>query len=92
MARREPSEPKREPSEPKSAALLVRPKCRPTTTYLVSPRTALLLLLALLAGAAATALTVAGRAGWPAAILTGTGAAGAALALFDRVIGPPDRR
>jgi hypothetical protein len=70
------------------------PRSKPSEPrrYLMSPRTALVLLLALLVGAGAAGLSIARRDGWPAAILAGAGAAGAALVLFDRTIGPADGR
>jgi hypothetical protein len=52
-------------------------------------RSALVLLLGLIAGAAAGALTYAARHSLAEAVLASLGAAGAAVLFFDRLIAPP---
>jgi hypothetical protein len=54
---------------------------------LLSTRAALLMLLAVLAGLSAGALTFLSGRSVPSAVLAGCGAAGAALLFFNKVIG-----
>ena len=60
---------------------------RPSPDPLLSIRTALVLLLATLVGLGAGVLGYLGGQSWPAAVLTGLGAAGGALMLFHSLIG-----
>lgn len=54
---------------------------------LLPVRTALVLLLAVLAGVGGGVLTVLGGEPWPAAVMVGGAATGAALVLFHNLIG-----
>jgi hypothetical protein len=60
---------------------------KPTPEPLLTVRAALILLLALIAGAAAGALTYLGHRSVPAAVLVAGSASGGALMLFNSLIG-----
>lgn len=61
---------------------------KPTSPLLLSVRTALILLLGVLCGAAVTTLTTLVESNLAAAVLAGLAAAGGAIAFFHKVIGP----
>jgi hypothetical protein len=61
---------------------------KPSPPPLLSVRTAVILLLGVLCGAAVTALTALAEHNLTTAMLAGLAAAGAAIAFFQKVIGP----
>ncbi|MGH3869659.1 MAG: hypothetical protein ACRDQ4_26870 [Pseudonocardiaceae bacterium] len=61
---------------------------KPSPPSLLSVRTALILLLGVLGGAAVTALTALAERNLTGAVLAGLAAAGGAIVFFHKVIGP----
>ncbi len=61
---------------------------KPSSSPLLSVRTALILLLGVLCGATVTTLTILAERNLTAAVLAGLAATGSALAFFHKVIGP----
>lgn len=59
--------------------------------YLLSVRASIILALSVLVGVGATALTIAAGGGWAAGLLAGGSAAGAAITLFNQIIGDTGR-
>jgi hypothetical protein len=74
------------PPTPGRTAVANRP--RPDSrSYLLSVRASVIFALSVLVGGAAAALTVVSGAGWAKAVLAGGAATGAAIALFNQIIG-----
>ncbi|MGH3697136.1 MAG: hypothetical protein ACRDRX_24670 [Pseudonocardiaceae bacterium] len=61
---------------------------KPSPPPLLSVRTALILLLGVLSGAAVTALTALTERNLTTAVLAGLGTAGGAITFFHKLIGP----